>query len=224
MSRLAFALAALSVLALACRDESSRAPNTRALNPIPSASGQTASLPPDHLAPGELAEGTEKAFGLTLPRAFRVTRRFDTSVFATGSVSPESAANYLRRRLDAEATEVGPTRTILVKAKVRGGDQAVTLHVEVSEAGAGAEIVVRNVTPTPPEPGLSEEERWKREGLLPNGKVANPTKLFLVGLGVSAALSAGSRGTRGTRRHRGDRSTLHRGRWRSSRPCRSSPR
>jgi hypothetical protein len=179
MSRLALVLAAVPALLLGCRDDESRGPgNTRALNPIPAQSTQPSALPADHLAPGELAEGTEKAFGLTLPRAFRVTRRFDTSVFSMGNVAPEYAANYVRRRIDAEATEVGPTRTIFVKAHVRGGDPNVVLHVEVTEAAAGAEIVVRNVTPAPVEPGLSEEERWKRQGLKPNGQVADPTHLF----------------------------------------------
>ena len=145
--------------------------------PAPSAS--VAPLPIDHLAPGELAEGPEKAFGLAIPRTFRVGRRFDDSVFASGAASPETVANYVRRRIEAEAVEIGPTRTIFVRARVKGvGPNSPLLRVEVSEGALGAELVVRNITPAPVVPDLTEEERWKREGLTPQGKVLDPSKTF----------------------------------------------
>lgn len=135
-------------------------------------------LPPDHLAPGELPEGTETAFGLALPRGFTVTARFDDSIFARGQSSPENVTNYVRRRVEAGATDVGPSRTVFGGARAKGKPNAPFVRIEVVEIPGGTEIVVRDLTPPPIEKGLSEEERWKKAGLKPNGEVLDPTHAY----------------------------------------------
>jgi hypothetical protein len=35
-------------------------------------------------------------------------------------------------------------------------------------------MTIRDVTPPPVEPGLSEEERWKKAGFAPDGKPIDP--------------------------------------------------
>lgn len=173
MQRSVLTAVVIVVLATAC-DRPSTQGNYQA---APSSS--VAPLPADRLAPGELPEGPEKAFGLAIPRTFSVARRFDDSVFASGVASPEMLANYVRRRIEADTVEVGPTRTIFVRARVKGaGAKSALLRIEVGEGGLGTELVVRNVTPAPIVPDLSEEERWKREGLTPQGKVLDPTRVF----------------------------------------------
>jgi hypothetical protein len=165
-----------AIAAASCCHLEDSAPES--LGPMPSAS--VTPLPIDHLAPGELAEGKEDAFGVILPRAFHVVARFPDSVFADSDVSAEFAANYLRRHIDARHVEIGPNSTIFAGAHPKNqlpdaGDRV--LKVEVQEKWRGSQIVVRDETPAPTVPGLSEEERWRREGLSPKGEVLDPTHL-----------------------------------------------
>ena len=37
---------------------------------------------------------------------------------------------------------------------------------------ARSEMTIRDVTPPPVEPGLSEEERWRKAGFSPQGKIS----------------------------------------------------
>src|SRR6476619_4399877 len=60
---------------------------------------KTEEAPPDRLAPGEVVEGTERAFGLPLPRASHVAARFATSAHITSTVTPEQLANFVRTRV-----------------------------------------------------------------------------------------------------------------------------
>jgi len=40
-----------------------------------------------------------------------------------------------------------------------------------------SEMTIRDVTPPPVEPGLSEEERWKKAGFNSQGKVIDPAQM-----------------------------------------------
>ncbi len=37
--------------------------------------------------------------------------------------------------------------------------------------------MIKDITPPPLEPGLTDEERWKKAGLTPDGKPIDPKKL-----------------------------------------------
>jgi hypothetical protein len=131
-----------------------------------------AQKPIDRLAPGELAPGDETIFGLVLPRGMRVSAHFDRVAYATGPMPPEDVANYLRDRLDAAHVELGAVGTVFPAARVKGGEPDKTYRIAVHAAGKGTELELRDVTPVPAEPRdptLSEEERWRRAGLQPNG-------------------------------------------------------
>ncbi|MCC6528554.1 MAG: hypothetical protein IT373_38260 [Polyangiaceae bacterium] len=126
--------------------------------------------PVDSTLPGELAEGEGQAFGFHLPRRMRITGSFPDVVIAEGPVGLEALANYVRERLEPGRVETGPSRTVFVDAKLRAEPSRV-VQVEVTSLGAaGVELVVRDKTPLPVEPGLSEEERWRRAGLTPQGE------------------------------------------------------
>ena len=43
--------------------------------------------------------------------------------------------------------------------------------------GYRSEMIVRDTTPAPVEPGLTEEQRWQKAGLTPSGQIADPKKL-----------------------------------------------
>jgi len=124
----------------------------------------------DQLRPGELAEGTEQMFGLLAPRGLRVVRRFADSVSAVGEPSAERVANYVRDRVDPERVDFGPTRTVFSNATVRGDTSGKVLRIEVIQHPSRTELVVRDVTPVPIEPDLTEAERWRKAGLSPSGE------------------------------------------------------
>ncbi|WP_156338669.1 hypothetical protein [Chondromyces crocatus] len=131
----------------------------------------------DQTAPGELAEGTELAFGLAIPRKLHVRFRFPDEVVANGNVPAEQLANYVRQRVRADKVETGPAKTVFTGVTV---DKNPTrqLRIEVvSRRHRGTDLTVQDVTKVLPEPGLSDEERWKAKGFKPDGSPLDPTRL-----------------------------------------------
>ena len=139
-------------------------------------SGVMRGNPVDTTEPGELPEGTLVAFGLKLPRRMKMVAQMDDAVFVVGQMRLEHVANYIRRRVDTDEVDTGPSKTRFVNAKVRGGDK--TVDVEVALVPRGVQVVVRDRTPKPVEDeGLSEKERWDRVGLTPDGKLPKNSRL-----------------------------------------------
>lgn len=167
------ALALACAAATACRSGADAPPP-----PAPSASAAARrSTSADQVVPGELAEGTDQAFGLPIPRKMRVRLRFPDEIVATGEIPAEQVSNYVRQRVLSERVETGPAKTVFSRATLKR-DPARFLRVEVISRGTrGAELVVRDVTRPPPEPGLSEEERWRQKGFKPDGTPLDPTRL-----------------------------------------------
>ncbi|WP_437769099.1 hypothetical protein WMF27_10180 [Sorangium sp. So ce281] len=174
LSRAAGALAALVACASAapaCRSDAG------APAPAPQASEAATPKPPvDQALPGELAEGTEQAFGLPIPRRMKVRARFSDAVFAVGEIPAERVANYVRTRVLAGNVETGPAKTIFSRATVKSAPQRM-IRIEVVSRAHTSELVVRDETRPPAEQGLSVEERWRRSGLTPTGEVIDPTRL-----------------------------------------------
>jgi hypothetical protein len=136
--------------------------------------------PIDHLAPGELAPGTEVLYGMVLPRGMRVTAQFPSVAHATGPLHAEDVANYVRDRVDAKRVELGVVGTVFAAVHVTGGDPTKVYRVEVNSAGNSTEIVMRDVTPMPqkvPDPTVPDVEKWRRAGYKPNGMPLDPLNL-----------------------------------------------
>src|SRR4051812_10196355 len=90
-------LVALSVVMIvACRKNDKTALDEAAAGP---AQAPASTRPVDHLGAGELVEGSERAFGLVLPRDVRVESRIVDLVLADANVAPEAVANYVRARV-----------------------------------------------------------------------------------------------------------------------------
>ena len=135
--------------------------------------------PVDQLAPNEIVEGKEKAFSLPLPRHATVTARFDTSVTVRSPLKPEDLANFVRARVKEGNIVAGGAATRFENVVVPTEPQRrLTIDVRRStySGDARSEMTVRDMTPPPVEPGLSDEERWKRLGHAPNGKVLDPKR------------------------------------------------
>ncbi len=139
----------------------------------PAASASTVAVveapPIDALLPGELAEGDEKALGLTLPRTTIVEKRFDDSVYGYGAYTVDEASKYFARRLDDARSVPSTSRTIL-KGRPRVGLNQPTLSIELVSSGGNTHFVVRDITAPAAEPGLTDEERWRRAGIGKDGR------------------------------------------------------
>jgi hypothetical protein len=130
--------------------------------------------PVDHLAPGELAEGDEHAYGLALPRKVHIERKFAEVIFASGDVAIHPLAKYFRSRLQGGSLDENDTSATFdpVHMQATPGRE---YHSGISQTAQGARVEVRASTP-PPAPNLPDEAaRWRQVGLTPQGKLLDPT-------------------------------------------------
>jgi hypothetical protein len=168
----AVALTAAAVAAGAC----SRQPKDNELSSGPSGTSvrEPHPTPLDHLAPGELVEGSQKAFGLALPRDMTLTQSFVDLVSATGPVSVHALVQYLSTRLEGGSLREGAETATFEHVSARG-DHSFELRIKVSSMFGGSRLEVYKVqrppaTANPPD----EEARWRQVGLTPQGKVIDP--------------------------------------------------
>src|SRR5262249_16130138 len=149
--------------------------------PIEETAPPTPSAPIDQALPGELAEGPERAFGLAIPRRMRVTAHFPDEVHAIGDVPPEALSSYIHERIVAGRVEGGAAKVVLLESHVKSGVDAggpgTAVRVEVTVQGNHTELLVRDETRVPPSDNLTPDERLKRHGLTPDGKLLDPTHL-----------------------------------------------
>jgi len=136
-------------------------------------SGVGADGPPDSVAPGQLAEGGERVYGLVLPRDMRVLARRDDVTYARGALPFEGLANYVRARVIAKRVETGPSRTVFVDATLKDNPKYL-MQIEVRRNVSGVDLVLRNRTHKPAAKGLSPADRWRRAGMSPDGKRVDP--------------------------------------------------
>jgi hypothetical protein len=157
------------LIALGC---GKKEPPKPTLPPTPSASAPSA----DRLLPGELAEGRERAMGLAVPRDMTLLRVFDDSAVARGRVAADAVSNYVRSRVDSTTAEIGAARTVFPRAHVKGQPPDKVVRIEVVRNIDSTELLLRDLTPHPVEPGLSEDQRWRKAGVVP-GKPFDPNAL-----------------------------------------------
>jgi hypothetical protein len=136
--------------------------------------------PADRLAPFEIVEGKEAAFGVQLPRDARVKARFEKTVHTQTPFTREALTAYLRARVKDGNVIEGATMTSLVDV-APAADPQKRLTIDVRSLrladGTQSEAVIRDATKAPAEPGLSNEQRWQKAGLTTTGKVADPRHL-----------------------------------------------
>jgi hypothetical protein len=132
--------------------------------------------PVDHLAPGELVEGGQQAFGIPLPRDLRIDESFAQVVYASGRVPVHALVQYFRPRLQDGGLREGASSASFDDVKLRG-KPGLRLAIHITTIPGGARVEIRDTTP-PPAPNLPDESsRWKEVGLTPDGRMADPTHL-----------------------------------------------
>jgi hypothetical protein len=166
----------LATLSAACAKQTSPAGEGASSSPAPTAAA-TEPTPVDHLAPGELVEGTEYAFGLALPRELHVEGAFVDVVYARGPAAVHPVVRYLRQRLEQGDIREEEATATFDHVRVRGKPGPMfAIRILASEAG-GVRVEMRDVTPQPA-PNLPDDSaRWRHVGLTVNGKLADPAHL-----------------------------------------------
>jgi hypothetical protein len=167
-TRTVLRLIAVAALASACGRET----------PAPAPAAGASSLPLDRVAPDEVSEGQDKAWGLTLPRQMKVESRFADRVVATGDVPVDAAANYFRARVKDGKSVVGASQTIFEHVKPKA-DPSHDLYIRVDSAknGKACRVTIYDTTPTPSSLAPDQATQMKNVGLTPQGKLADPKHL-----------------------------------------------
>ena len=173
-SVVALGLAVATLAAAGCRKKPPPDPTLGDPGALPTAA-PTASAPADRTTPDELAEGTDVAFGLKLPRGMLIQARFTDLLMAKGVVPADKVTNYIRQRVEVTRDHVvtGPAKTIFSKVSIKGSPGRL-YGIEVVSTGTFTEVEVRDVTPPLVPKGASEEDLWRKSGLRPDGSQIDP--------------------------------------------------
>jgi hypothetical protein len=168
-------VAAVVILALGlgCRGRSGDGEPTPAPAPIETASRRA---PADHLAPGELIEGTQVALGVTLPRDLHLEETFTDVAYAKGLAPVHSLVQYFRARLRDGSLREGDTTATFDHVHAPGRpDRELSVHI--AETIGAVRVEMRDTTP-PPQSNLPDDEaRFRQVGLRPDGQWLDPTHL-----------------------------------------------
>ncbi|MGO9837499.1 MAG: hypothetical protein ACLP1X_25185 [Polyangiaceae bacterium] len=165
---------ALFVLSLGCH-RSEPTDTEQAPVAVPMAAASVAA-PVDHLAPGELVEGTEVALGVKLPRDLRLVEAFSDVAYARGLAPVHSLVTYFRARLRDgslhEGEEAATFEHVHAPARL---DRELSVHIGATIGGVRVDF--RDTTP-PVLPNLPDDTaRYRQVGLRPDGKWVDPTHL-----------------------------------------------
>jgi hypothetical protein len=135
----------------------------------------------DHLGPNEIPEGREKAFALTLPFASDVHMRLTNAIEVESTLEPEQLSNYVRARVQAKKVIAGANQTTFEDAIVPA-EPTRMLRIEVRNGPASrhkrSSMMIRDVTPGPAAPKISDEDSWRKAGRDPQGKPLDPKHMF----------------------------------------------
>lgn len=125
--------------------------------------------PLDHLSPSEIAKSDVMIYGVTVPQGMQLRRRFPDGVLLTGETPVAELASQIEASIYSGPKEVDRRRRIYRNVTIKGGDSKRIFTITIDDLGSQRQVSITDVTPTPTEPGLSDEERWRRAGYLPDG-------------------------------------------------------
>lgn len=146
----------------------------------PTAPAPTAPASADRLLKGEIPEGRERAFTLPLPLHSTVKARFAQSVHVASPLTKEELVDFVRSRVKDGKTSSAASETRF-DGVVVAKDPSRTLSIQVRAAPIAGEyrsqMVIDDVTVAPEEPGITTEDRYRKAGLTPDGKLLDRRQL-----------------------------------------------
>jgi hypothetical protein len=168
VARLPWAAAVIALASAGCRDR-------QPVLPLPDDEPTAA---PDRLGPGESLPEAETAFGLVVPRGMRITRYFNDSVYVSGSVPLQDTIEHVQGLVVASNVEITTRSAVFRRVRIKGDRQNRLFRIEIQGNRHESEFRLRNVTPPPLTPGLTEAERWKQAGRNPDGSLIDENQVF----------------------------------------------
>jgi hypothetical protein len=160
----------LGLCALACRSDPAPAPAA-------AGSGKPAKQPLDRLAPGELAPGSELAFGIPVPDGMRLTHLFHDVAYMNGNAPQDALVEYVRRHVGSDRVQLAQSSVVFPRVTINGQPQNRVYDIEVFSRSGRSRVTIRDVTPLPAPGGLTEAQRWERAGLSPSGELLDKDTL-----------------------------------------------
>jgi hypothetical protein len=147
--------------------------------PVSSAGAPLApsATPADHLGPDELIEGTEKAFGIPLPRGLVVGHRYPYAVDGTGTMTVHALVMYFRPRLQGGSLRESEKVATFEHVTVAGLPPYTDLTIRLATGLNETRVDIVSTTHPPAAELPDVPSRWKQVGLTPQGKVLDPTHL-----------------------------------------------
>jgi hypothetical protein len=136
-------------------------------------SAPSAAAPVDHLAKGELLEGPAQAFDLKLPSQLRIDGAFADVVYVSGPVALHPLVQYLRARLLGGEIREGESSATIEHTQV-ARKPGRNLGIRIITAADGVRVELHDETPPSLPPLPDEKARWRRVGLTPDGRLADP--------------------------------------------------
>jgi hypothetical protein len=133
--------------------------------------------PADHLGPDELIEGSEKAFGLPLPRGLTVGHRYAYAVDGTGTMTVHALVMYFRPRLQGGTLRESDRVATFEHVTVPGLPPYTDLTIRLATGLNETRVDVVSTTHPPAAELPDVPSRWRQVGLTPDGKVLDPTHL-----------------------------------------------
>ena len=133
-----------------------------------------AALPADHVDKDTLVPGTEKAYAVVLPLGFAVRSSVQLTRVAMGTATAKQVVTYLKAQVRDGKVLEGPERTVFNGVRIPAEPDRY-LDIVVTEQRADFVLIsVTDVTPPPPLPPASQDERFKQVGLDPRGHLLHP--------------------------------------------------
>ncbi len=130
-------------------------------------------VPVDHVAKDSLVAGTEKAYAVVLPLGFAVKASVEQTRVAMGAATAKQVVTYLKEQVRDGKVLEGPERTVFKGVRIPAEPDRY-LEIVVTERSDTVLIAVTDVTPLPPLPPATQDERYKQVGLDPRGRLLHP--------------------------------------------------
>jgi hypothetical protein len=132
---------------------------------------------PDRLSKGEALPDAEVAFGLKVPTGLQLSAHFQGSAFLSGSLGFDATLEGVRSQVEPDHIELRDNRAIFPRVRIRGESDRL-LHIELERTPVGTQVVIRDVTQPKVIEGLSEAERWKQVGRMPDGTEIDRLRVY----------------------------------------------
>lgn len=117
-------------------------------------------------------------FGIKVPRGMKLNYHYLDVAQARGSVPLANLAEYFRKHVSVASIEMSESRAVFPRAYINGDEKKRVFRIEIIHHFGQSTVKVSDVTPVRAPEGLTEEQRWERAGLNPDGSQKNRLQVY----------------------------------------------